>query len=53
MTAEISAENNPMAAAIPLGRPGTPDDIARAVHFLLDSDYITGEVLRVDGGLGM
>ena len=53
MTADISAENNPMAAAIPLGRPGTPDDIARAVHFLLDSDYITGEVLRVDGGLGM
>jgi len=35
---------------IPLGRPGTPDDVARAVVFLAGSDYITGAILHVDGG---
>ncbi|MBR6103128.1 MAG: 3-oxoacyl-ACP reductase FabG [Ruminococcus sp.] len=53
MTADISAENNPLAAQIPLGRPGTPDDIAGAAAFLVTSPYVTGVVLRVDGGLGM
>ncbi len=53
MTKDISAENNPLASQIPLGRPGTPDDIAKAADFLLSSGYITGVVLRVDGGLGM
>jgi 3-oxoacyl-[acyl-carrier protein] reductase/pteridine reductase len=33
-----------------LNRWGTPDDITRAVIFLLTADYITGEVLLVDGG---
>lgn len=33
-----------------LGRSGEPADIARAVAFLLREPYITGEVLRVDGG---
>ncbi|HRA78362.1 MAG TPA: pteridine reductase [Burkholderiaceae bacterium] len=38
-------------AAIPLGRLGTGDDIARAVEFLLfGNDYVTGQVLNVDGG---
>lgn len=36
---------------IPLGRAGRPEDVAAAVLFLLqDGDYITGEVIRVDGG---
>ena len=37
----------------PLGRLGTPDDVARAMLFLLDpaQDWITGQVLGVDGGL--
>ncbi|MFM7136957.1 MAG: SDR family NAD(P)-dependent oxidoreductase [Planctomycetota bacterium] len=37
----------------PLGRLGTPDDVARAMAFLLDpaQDWITGQVLGVDGGL--
>lgn len=40
---------------IPLGRPGTPDDIASAVVFLASDDaaYITGQVLNVDGGMVM
>ncbi len=34
-----------------LGRPGTPADIARAVLFLArDADYVTGQILNVDGG---
>jgi NAD(P)-dependent dehydrogenase (short-subunit alcohol dehydrogenase family) len=40
------------AELIPLGRCGRPEDIARAVRFLAspDSDYITGQILPVDGG---
>jgi 3-oxoacyl-[acyl-carrier protein] reductase len=39
----------------PLGRLGTPEDVARAVRFLCadEASFITGEVLLVDGGLGM
>jgi 3-oxoacyl-[acyl-carrier protein] reductase len=39
----------------PLGRLGDPEDVARAVRFLCsdDASFITGEVLLVDGGLGM
>jgi len=33
-----------------LGRWGTPEDIAKAVLFFIQADYITGEALRVDGG---
>jgi len=38
---------------VPLGRIGRPEDIAEAVAWLLDeaSSYITGQDLRVDGGL--
>lgn len=37
---------------VPMGRQGTVDDIANAVRFLIDpaSDYITGQILNVDGG---
>ena len=38
---------------IPLGRKGTPEDVAQAVTFLSDAEYITGETLRVDGGFAM
>jgi pteridine reductase len=38
----------------PLKREGTPDDIARTVHFLLaDASYVTGETIAVDGGRHM
>ncbi|TNM87551.1 hypothetical protein fugu_005772 [Takifugu bimaculatus] len=39
------------APSIPLGRFGEPEDVAQAVLFLLESPYITGQVLVVDGGL--
>jgi 3-oxoacyl-[acyl-carrier protein] reductase len=39
----------------PLGRLGTPEDVARAVRFLCsdEASFVTGEILLVDGGLGM
>ena len=36
--------------ATPLGRWGGPDEIAKVVLALIDSDFITGETIRVDGG---
>ena len=40
---------------IPVGRLGRPDEIARAVHFLIadKSSYITGQTLSVNGGMDM
>ena len=42
-------------ANTPLGRLGEPEDVARAVRFLCSDEaaFVTGEVLLVDGGLGM
>jgi 3-oxoacyl-[acyl-carrier protein] reductase len=44
-----------MLANTPLGRFGQPEDVAGAVRFLCsdEASFITGEVLLVDGGLGM
>ncbi|GAA1713020.1 SDR family NAD(P)-dependent oxidoreductase [Streptomyces yatensis] len=48
----VSAQYAEAIGANPLGRPGTPQDIARAVRWLTgpDASWITGEVVRVDGG---
>ena len=35
---------------IPAGRFGRPEDVTRAVIFLLENDYITGQVMNIDGG---
>ncbi len=40
-----------LGRATPLGRPGDPQDVVRAVLFLIEEDYITGETLVVDGGM--
>ena len=44
-----------MLSATPLGRLGDPADVAGAVRFLCseEASFITGEVILVDGGLGM
>jgi NAD(P)-dependent dehydrogenase (short-subunit alcohol dehydrogenase family) len=39
-----------MAARLPSGRIGRPDDIADAVVFLMKNEFCTGTVLDVDGG---
>lgn len=38
------------AARTLLGRWGSPEDVARAVRYLIEADYVTGEVMTVDGG---
>ena len=56
MTAVLSDNiKETMLKDIPLGRVGKPEDIAQAVKFLVSDDaaYITGQVLRVDGGMSM
>jgi NAD(P)-dependent dehydrogenase (short-subunit alcohol dehydrogenase family) len=35
---------------VPLKRLGSPEDVVRGVLYLIESDFVTGEVLNVDGG---
>lgn len=56
MTDDLSDEaREELSERIPLGRFGTPDDVAGVVRFLVgdEADYITGQVLKVDGGMVM
>ncbi|MHB1453165.1 MAG: 3-oxoacyl-[acyl-carrier-protein] reductase [Saccharofermentanales bacterium] len=56
MTGSLSDKvKESFVGAIPLKRPGTPEEVADVVLFLASglSGYMTGEVLRVDGGLAM
>ena len=48
-------QNDTITQQIPLKKCGTPEDVANLAAFLADdiSDYITGEVIRIDGGLAM
>ena len=48
-------EDNPMVAGIPLGRMGKPEEVAELAAFLASDSagYITGEVIRIDGGIAM
>lgn len=43
-------ERDAVARATPLGRWGGPEEIAKTIVALIDSDFITGETIRVDGG---
>ncbi|MGZ3443342.1 MAG: SDR family NAD(P)-dependent oxidoreductase [Polyangia bacterium] len=40
-------------AKVPLGRAGSPSDVARAVRFLCEEQYLTGVCIPVDGGAGL
>ena len=56
MTAAISEEaTKDYLASIPMGRAGKPEDVANLAGFLAspDSDYLTGTVIRIDGGLAI
>ena len=56
MTAALSeTAKNAALGSIPMGRMGTPENVAKAVAFLAgeDAGYITGQVLAVDGGMSM
>ena len=56
MTAAMpEAAQQAMCSMIPAARAGKPEDVARAVAFLVSDDaaYITGQVLAVDGGMAM
>ena len=43
-------ERKALEEEIPLGRFGTPEEVARAVLFLIENGYITGQILGVNGG---
>lgn len=56
MTRALSQEIREwMLGQVPMGRPGTAEDVAGAVAFLVSDDaaYMTGQVLKVDGGMVM
>jgi pteridine reductase len=45
-----NAERRRIVATTPLGRIGSPEDIAQAVHYLATAPFVTGQTLAVDGG---
>lgn len=56
MTAHLPQEaKDAFLAQIPMRRPGTPTDVARVVAFLASpaSNYVTGQVIPIDGGMVM
>lgn len=55
MTSGLPINEEDIKASIPLGCVGQPEDVAKLVAFLCSdgAKYITGEVIRIDGGLAM
>ena len=54
MTNDLAeAAKNSLLSQVPMGRPGTADEVAKGVAFLASdqSAYITGQVLQIDGGM--
>lgn len=41
------------AAETAVGRIGRPEDVAKAIHFLITDDFMTGQIIRCDGGLSL
>ncbi|MCL2392222.1 MAG: 3-oxoacyl-[acyl-carrier-protein] reductase [Oscillospiraceae bacterium] len=52
MTQDLASEES-INSAIPLGRIGLPDEVAELTAFLCSADYITGQVICIDGGLAI
>ena len=50
VTEPLPAVADKLVATTPLGRIGSPEDVAQAVLYLLSADYVTGETIIVDGG---
>ena len=46
-------ENGPLLSIIPLGRMGEAEEVAEAAAYLATAKYVTGETIRVDGGIAM
>lgn len=44
-------DKDELAREVPLGRLGTPEEVAQAVVFLAEGSYITGQILGVNGGI--
>ena len=54
MTGQMpQAARDKLCAAVPMQHPGLPEEVAAAAAFLSHSTYITGETLRIDGGMCM
>lgn len=52
MTAGLSpAQREKLVERVPLGRPGTPEEVAEAVRFCARGSYLTGAAIAIDGGL--
>ena len=49
----VTQDNNPMLSMIPLGRMGEAGEVAQAAAYLATANYVTGETIRVDGGIAI
>ena len=51
MNAQLSpADRISLAEETPLGRIGSPEDVANALLYLAEADFVTGQILGVNGG---
>ncbi len=51
--AQLAHHMKKLATLHPLGRMGTPAEVAQAVQFALDAEWMTGSVLTIDGGVSL
>ena len=52
MCADVSEESlEQLRSETPVGRNGTPEDVAKAIEYLADAEFVTGQVLGTNGGL--
>jgi 2-keto-3-deoxy-L-fuconate dehydrogenase len=51
LVADVGESLDELRARQPLGRLGTPEEIADAIHYLATAEFVTGSVLVIDGGL--